>query len=539
MGVGTEMAKRRLQPDYSHAGSGGPPDEGSTEHESLGERVRRELAKVPKRSEPWVPQEVVVYPVGRSKLTRRRDGDQVPCWDVRWMVDGVQYFKRFTHPKTAADAKEWAASLAVEHRLGWPYDPVKKQFLDPAKHRILDPSKPSVLACALDLFERKWPGWVPSSRSSATRNYSRACRHLVYHPDLRPDEDVDAFLAESFQGPDRRRPLTEAARRGEEWLRTESMAIGEVTWQDLERLLKLYRTSDRSPGKKVSASTEQRFAADLKHLWSDAVARYGISNPWPAVHTLAKGSKKHRVGLLSPVDADLVLSGREVVDLAEACVDHGTWGEEPRAFILTMGFCGLRVGEAMALAIGDVELPKSGPGWVTARRTLRNKSNLKFLDPDELPDYGPLKSRIDGESRTVPIIEPVADALRVHLRTFRAGASPDSLVFVHNGEPIGIDTFDVQVWKPGRRAMFPPNPAYAEGDPRQPKRARLRRHDLRHAACSMWLADGVDLRICQEWSGHRTLSTFLNVYQGIMPGRTELGAKLFNDSRKKTFLGVS
>jgi integrase len=55
----------------------------------------------------------------------------------------------------------------------------------------------------------------------------------------------------------------------------------------------------------------------------------------------------------------------------------------------------------------------------------------------------------------------------------------------------------------------------------------LRRHDLRHAACSWWLREGVDAVVCQRWSGHKTLSVFLGVYQGVAPGREEEGvAKL-------------
>lgn len=48
---------------------------------------------------------------------------------------------------------------------------------------------------------------------------------------------------------------------------------------------------------------------------------------------------------------------------------------------------------------------------------------------------------------------------------------------------------------------------------------RLRLHDLRHAACSMWLnAPGVEVRVACEWSGHKRLSVFLDIYQGVMPG---------------------
>lgn len=55
----------------------------------------------------------------------------------------------------------------------------------------------------------------------------------------------------------------------------------------------------------------------------------------------------------------------------------------------------------------------------------------------------------------------------------------------------------------------------------KPELARLRRHDLRHAAGSWWLREGVDAVVCQRWSGHKTLSVFLDIYQGSLPrGKT-------------------
>ena len=61
------------------------------------------------------------------------------------------------------------------------------------------------------------------------------------------------------------------------------------------------------------------------------------------------------------------------------------------------------------------------------------------------------------------------------------------------------------VWEPARSKMFPRRVDLKPNDPRQPKLLQLRRHDLRHAACSWWLREGVDAVVCQRWSGHRTL----------------------------------
>ncbi len=33
------------------------------------------------------------------------------------------------------------------------------------------------------------------------------------------------------------------------------------------------------------------------------------------------------------------------------------------------------------------------------------------------------------------------------------------------------------------------------------------------------------MTVCQKWSGHKRLSVFLDVYQGVMPGREAAGVR--------------
>jgi integrase len=150
------------------------------------------------------------------------------------------------------------------------------------------------------------------------------------------------------------------------------------------------------------------------------------------------------------------------------------------------------------------------------RRTYRPTSD-RWLDPDEDPEWGPLKDRDVTESRRVPLPPLLVAKLRDHLAQF--GEGPDGLVFHRNGRPFDHDMFGRSVWDPARSKVFPRRKDLPPDDPRQPKLSQLRRHDLRHAACSWWLREGVDAVVCQRWSGHRTLSVFLDIYQGVAPGR--------------------
>ena len=161
------------------------------------------------------------------------------------------------------------------------------------------------------------------------------------------------------------------------------------------------------------------------------------------------------------------------------------------------------------------------PGWLVVRRTYRPTSD-RWLDPDEDPEWGPLKDRDVTESRRVPLPPLLVAKLRRPLGAVRRRASMGSS-FIAAAGPSTTTCSAGSVWDPARSKVFPRREDLPPDDPRQPKLSRLRRHDLRHAACSWWLREGVDAVVCQRWSGHRTLSVFLDIYQGVAPGREDEG----------------
>jgi integrase len=480
--------------------------------------------------EPWVPARMVIHPLGKAKTTRRQ-GKTVKCWDVRGTVDGWPYFKRFTQPDgTAERARGWANRLVEDFNRGWAYDPKDRRFVEPTSPDTAADATPTVVACAVSFLDRKWDtAWEPKTRQAAVRALKRACTHLVL-PDApeRPDADVSAYLdAVLTSARSRPRPLPEDAARGEAWLCRWSRPIDQVTWEDLESFLVRFRTNQLRPDKRVSAATERRFTADLKQFWADASARHRFANPWPAVGTLDRAAGRRAARGVQPVDRDVVLSPAQIAWLALASGIYGTWGPQTVCFVLVMGLCGLRPNEAVGLEVGGLELPAEGAGWLTTTRSRRHVAS-RWLEPDEDPEWGPLKDRDLTESRTAPVPTWLVPLLRTHVALFRSEAGPRDLLFCRSGRPYDLSVFDREVWQPARAALFPPDPHLGADDPRQPRLSRLRRHDLRHAACSLWLNAGVDVKVCQRWSGHKRLSVFLDIYQGILPGREEEGVRALN-----------
>jgi integrase len=377
-------------------------------------------------------------------------------------------------------------------------------------------------------WDRKWPAIEPQGRREMARYLNRARRHLVDEaPQGEDARALDAYLRTASLDVAGKPPKGEAV-EGAAWLAAHSLPMSAVGRVELDGLVERYSVSAKDPTKRLSASTVRRMVADLKQCWSWAVLDDVIeANPWDKVNidgrsrARARGS---RSGGPLAADAELVLSPAQVWELAEACVTEGTWGDSVRGFVLVMGFCGLRPSEACGVVVGDLELPESGAGWLTVRRSRRKLSD-RYLEPDDDPEWGPLKGRGVAEKRRVPIPAQVVAALRDHLAAHCAGAGPVDLVFHRGGKAFDLANFQRAAWQPARATLFPPVEGLAPDSPMQSKLSRLRRHDLRHSACSMWLSANVDVTVCQRWSGHKQLSVFLDIYQGLIPGREEDGVR--------------
>jgi integrase len=485
--------------------------------------------------EPWVPKtfsawikKQTTYERSTDRMTGEIVRRPVDCWDLEGRADGLQWLKRF---RRAGLAQTWKARMEADFAAGYLFDAKTKQFVVP--ERPVGPTVPTVFDLT-ETYYRQHPEWEPRTKTSAARSFNRARRWLVVDgaepigPDAEAVHDFlrhASFLPEHLAG-----RMTDRQRAGREWLKAHSAPADSLSAAQVEGFVARFEMSERDGDKPVSASTMIRLVQPLKGCWNWAIGRDDVPvdrSPWVVVKPRRKVKGKStlvtgRAGLA--VDADLVLSVPQSLELAQACVTEGAWGGIVECFVLVMALCGLRWGEATGLLWDDVELPQGeGPGWLIVRRTYRPTAE-RWLDAGEDPEWGPLKDRDVTESRRVPVPPPLlVDKLRRHREVYDEG--PGGLVFHRHGRPFDHDMFGRSVWEPARSKMFPGRDDLPADDPRQPKLSQLRRHDLRHAACSWWLREGVDAVVCQRWSGHRTLSVFLDIYQGVAPGREDDGVQ--------------
>ena len=500
-------------------------------------------------SDPWTPAVVRVQSVKRgttrSRATATRPARERPVWTVQWSVDGMRFSERLHR---AADAETLATELQRGTGARLMFNPESRRFIEPGTDSVratawregdstTGASPPNVEVLGITVAEWtqrywdwKWTTIEPKGRHELSRYLNRVREHFV--TGVERDSEEGAAIASYL----RRCSLTVAPveptaleRIGGDLLHRHTIPMASIDRSQLQAFVARYSINQRYPDRVVSAATTRRMVADLKQCWARAVHEELIeANPWDRVDLgrsgRGPGARAAKAGL-TPADAELVLSPEQVLELADRCAVEGSWGEVVRAFVLVMGFCGLRPSEATGLVVGDVDLPARSAGWLTVRRSQRQVP-ARFLGTHDDPDWGPLKGRDLTDTRRVPIPASIVPALRDHLGHFCAGADASDLVFHRNGKPFDLSSFGGDVWDPTRRALFPSRPDLHPDSPLQPRLSRLRRHDLRHSACSMWLRARVDVSVCQRWSGHKRLSVFLDVYQGLIPGREEEGVRL-------------
>ena len=466
-----------------------------------------------------------------DRVSGERRPTTAPRWEVKGRANGVEYMRRF---ERAGHAEGWKRRLDEGFAAGLRFDLATKQFVQPTEEQTpaLEPNAPTVLEVT-EAFYRLHPEWEPKTKIIAATALNRARRwFLAPGADLggRDLAAVEDYLANAtFRTGSETAALSARQEAGLKWLEANSARLADVSTGDVEDFLARFEVNQRN-GKKVSRTTIIRYSQPLRSCWSWAVSRDDIPisrNPWSAVKprrkVKGKAARPDTGQSRLAVDKDIVLSVEQAAELADCCVRVGSWGEVVRCYVLVMALCGLRPNEAVGLTWDDVELPDGGTGgWLTVRRSRRVVA-ARWLDPEEDPEWGPLKDRDLADSRRVPVHPLLVTRLRQHSGLI--GAGPGGLVFHRNGRPFDLSVFSRQVWDPARAEMFPPKPGLAPDDPRQPKLSRLRRHDLRHAACSWWLRSGVDATVCQRWSGHKSLSVFLDVYQGVAPGREAEGVR--------------
>jgi integrase len=162
--------------------------------------------------------------------------------------------------------------------------------------------------------------------------------------------------------------------------------------------------------------------------------------------------------------------------------------EVHRTLIYTLGYTGIREGEATALRRSRVNL--------LHREVIISES---ATDVHGRKVFGETKNH---QARTVALPSFLADMLATHLDGLPP--EPDALLFTTpTGSPIDWSNFRRRVWKPAL--------ASANLD------SSVRIHDLRHTAASILIAQGCHPKVVQEHLGHSSIVITMDRYGHLYP----------------------
>ncbi|MBA2443852.1 MAG: site-specific integrase [Nocardioidaceae bacterium] len=154
---------------------------------------------------------------------------------------------------------------------------------------------------------------------------------------------------------------------------------------------------------------------------------------------------------------------------------------EYQALILTLAYCGLRWGEAVALRRGRVDLLRK-------RLDVRESAS----EADGRLYFGPTKTY---QARSAPLPGFLVEALSRHMTP---NGEPEELVFTSsNGQPLRGSNFRPRVWFPAlERAELP----------------RIRIHDLRHTCAALLIDLKHSPKSIQTHLGHSSITVTLDTY---------------------------
>ncbi|MGW0875833.1 tyrosine-type recombinase/integrase [Streptomyces sp. NPDC002740] len=192
--------------------------------------------------------------------------------------------------------------------------------------------------------------------------------------------------------------------------------------------------------------------------------------------------------------------------------------ERFRAMVDLGGGCGLRQGEILGVAVDAIDFESDTLHVVQQLKLSRSK-----------PVFAPPKG---GKLRDVPLPEPVADALRAHMKRFPpvditlpwkvADGPPVTkrLVFTGpRGSHVWRTSLNEEAWK---RALASAGviPERKPGEPYAESRENGM-HALRHFYASVLLDAGENIKALAEYLGHSDPGLTLRVYAHLMPSSQE------------------
>ncbi|MFC5887446.1 tyrosine-type recombinase/integrase [Kitasatospora sp. CM 4170] len=262
--------------------------------------------------------------------------------------------------------------------------------------------------------------------------------------------------------------------------------LNQIKFEDVAKWLADLLSGDATGGRKLKPRSVRKIYNVFNLILGFALRSERLSvNP-------AQGMK-----LPKALPADHVyLTHVQVEELADAAKEY-------RLLVLVLAYTGLRLGEAIALKAGRVDLDTRRAHIVEAYAQEYNSGQI-YLDTPK-----------DHERRSVPLPAFLVKELREYMKDL----SPNDLLFTApEGGPVNPNNFR-------RRQFGPAVTAAGLAD------LGITPHKLRHTAASLAIAAGADVKVVQTMLGHKTATMTLDVYGHLWPDRLDEVSRKMNKAR--------
>ncbi|WP_412519447.1 tyrosine-type recombinase/integrase [Actinomadura madurae] len=367
---------------------------------------------------------------------------KVISYTVRWTVSGREKSRTF---EKSAQAKNFLSDLRQAAKNGEAFDldsglPVSMLKAVTAR---------TWLEFARAYVKARWPHAAAKSREGLTDTMTAVTLVFVRDMPGRPDAALlRVLLRQHVFVPDARRPdISPDLGKALRWLESASIPITDLEEPRLARAA-LETLALQLDGQPAASSTFRRKRAVFKHALGYAVELGDLAaNPLDRVKwrpPKQNGAVDRRV-VVNPAQARELLTAVSYVGRSR--------GPRLRAMFACMYFAGLRPAEAAGLRRQDCELPATGWGLITIKKT-RPQTNKRYTDSGETFDDRGLKHREGDIVRPVPIPPELVAILREHLDAF--GAAEDGRLFVTGGGQSFSGSAYAQVWKRARVLALTP-----------------------------------------------------------------------------------
>jgi integrase len=422
-----------------------------------------------------------------------RKRDRQKPYQVRWLVAGRSHAETFV---TRALAESFRAELMSAARAGEAFD--EATGLPDSRARDV-----SWFDHAVSYVDTKWPRAAAKSRKSIAEALTTVTMALLLPRRGRPD---DALIRRALFGwafnTGRRTTGTPPVDVAEAlaWVAGASRSMSSLRDLAVIRSV-LDALTVRLDGKPAAATSVYRKRAVFYNTLGLAVERRLLpSNPVDQVQWAAPD-------VADAVDRRVVASPEQIRSLLSAVRDQPRRGEYLMAFFGCLYYAGMRPAEVVALRAGDCELPTSGWGRLQLARS-EPWAGQEWTDNGEARDHRALKRRASNAIRLVPIPAELDHLLRTHLETF--GTGEVGRVFSNErGGPFN-EASARRAWARARLS------ALTEEQVHSPLARRP--YDLRHAAASLWLNNGVPATEVARRLGH-DVAVLLKIYANCIDGQ--------------------